>query len=204
MVPGVPLLTHTSVRPTALSPHPSVPPLPVLSPPLAAPLPCSPYICPPLCPCPLHPHSHLHPVPTPPPSRVPPIPGHIPAFLTPSTLLPSSGFPHAPPIPSCPPFSHCWISWDCWISCSFWGFRSATVTRGQKAQRSDPTDTLPSPSPSAEVGGQMGIHTPDIGRAWRAVMGTGQGWQGWDTGGGKAARKELRNVGRGHRVSGRD
>lgn len=204
MVPGVPLLTQTSVRPTALSPHPSVPPPPCCPHPWLPPCTAIPIY---VHPCPHVPSIHI-------PTYIlslhllhlvsPPIPGHIPAFLTPSTLLPSSGFPHAPPIPSCPPFSHCWISWDCWISCSFWGFRSATVTWGQKAQSSDPTDTLPSPSPSAEVGGQMGIHTPDIGRAWRAVMGTGQGWQGWDTGGGKAARKELRNVGRGHRVSGRD
>lgn len=76
MVPGVPLLTHTSVHPTALSPHPSVPPPRVVPTPgcplalqslyMSTPVPMSPpsTFPPTSCPytssisCPPHPWAH--------------------------------------------------------------------------------------------------------------------------------------------------
>lgn len=123
-----------------------------MSPPSTFPFTSCPYTSSIPCVSLLHPHPHPWAQPCiPNPSNPPPHPWVSPC--SPHSIM--------------SPFSHCWISWDCWISCSCWGFRSATVTWGQRAQCSPLAQTpqIPSPPPIPVLrwGDKWGPTPPDIG-----------------------------------------
>lgn len=170
--PSCPLIilwTQICVSPTALSPcPPASPPLP-LSPPRLSPCCSNPVY---VHPCPHVPSIHipiyilslhlLHPLCVPPPSAPPSL----------GTALHSQPLqPPSPPLgfPMLPPFHHVPIltlldlvglldqllMLGLQVCHCDMGTESTMLTPG-----SDPTNTLPSPHPSAEMGGQMGTHTP--------------------------------------------